>query len=1276
MRHFPKLFPFLPLLFFFTSIKAQLPADFVDQLVAGGLDQVMGIKFDTTGRMWEWEKRGVVKIFENGAFLPTPFIDISEEVGNFGDLGLLAFAIDPGFYNNGYFYLYYTVDRYYLLHYGTSDYDPLSNDYHNATINRLTRYTADAATNFTTVIPGSRVILIGPDKKSGVPVLHQAHQGSSLVFGTDKSLLITTGDGASPSEADNGSQDDTYWVQALADSIITPKENVGAYRAQLVDCYNGKVLRIDPQTGAGLASNPFYDTSNPFSPASRVWCLGFRNPFKSALKPGTGSTNPDDGNPGSLYIGDVGWNGWEELDIATYGGQNCGWPVYEGMDEEQEYAIAPALNLDAPNPLYQVNGCADQYFNFNDLITQATLGVPSFPNPCNSSVMVPSNYYTFVHSRPVIDWSHNFGTQIPTYTGNDASWVYIDDQNSPVQGSDFTGYCAIGGIWYTGHNYPAQYQNTYFIGDFVSEWIKNFTFESTENLLSVSDFHTAPGGIVCMDMDPDDEFIYYVRYPDQIRKIAYLGIVNLAPEAVATSDVNYGVTPLTVNFKGSSSSDPEGGVLTYLWDFGDGQTKTKKNPSHTFTAPAGVPTAFTVTLTVTDDHGLTSSTHLIISLNNTPPNVTITSFANGDSYTVGTNITLPLQASVTDDEQGPGQLFYQWQTILHHNTHTHPQPVDTNKITSTVLAGEGCDGQTYSYQIILTVTDAAGLSTTKDGWLYPNCAAVPPSAYFTATPDIGFVPVEVSFDASLSTNGGDSIVSYHWDFGDGATATGITAAHTYNSTGNYIAALTLTDNYGLTDIYSLTIAVIYPAATSWNSYDAVIHTTASPQATVTDANGYNVTAAIDFYTSSNASGVQLGTPLSVYNPGLHAESFNHVQNCWSLDTGISAYPYAGKSTINRGSDDGEGNNVPEPSGVYDLQLYPPDDANNVVAAFNVPVTGNYSISHLAARRISSLGDKIKYMVFNNSQTLLISIVAQTGQHWKIDTNTYNAGTLNAGDKIYFSVNRNTTNESDATEITWTVNFSPLCTLPSITITANGATTFCTGGSVLLTSSATGTAGTYQWTKGGGNVSGATGNSYSATESGSYACVITNACGTATSNSISVTVNKKPKATVTPSGTVTMCAGNTITLSANTGGSLRYQWKKGSADIAGATNSTYVASTAGKYKVIVTNINTGCTKASSVTTIQITCKSHDLQFALNELQFSVYPNPSSNEFTLQFLNDDAYDVFVFDMLGRKILSLPRVTNGTRFGSELKSGVYLVEVQKGNELTGILKVVKEE
>src|SRR6185295_13380272 len=102
--------------------------------------------------------------------------------------------------------------------------------------------------------------------------------------------------GASYEGVDAGSEDGTFYAQALIDGIIRPEENVGAFRSQMLNSFNGKLLRIDPQTGDGIPSNPFYSASEPRAPHSRVWALGFRNPFRFSIKPNSGSSKPSTGD--------------------------------------------------------------------------------------------------------------------------------------------------------------------------------------------------------------------------------------------------------------------------------------------------------------------------------------------------------------------------------------------------------------------------------------------------------------------------------------------------------------------------------------------------------------------------------------------------------------------------------------------------------------------------------------------------------------------------------------------------------------------------------------------------------------------------------------------------------------------------------------------------------------------------------------------------------------------------------------------------------------------
>src|SRR5262249_31540273 len=109
---------------------------------------------------------------------------------------------------------------------------------------------------------------------------------------------------------------------------------------------NGKILRVDPATGRGLPSNPFWD-GNPGSNRSRVFAYGLRNPFRFGVRPGTGDTDPALGNPGVLYVGDVGWYRWEQLNVVTHSGLNFGWPAEEGLLPEIEYTASQPMRLGA-----------------------------------------------------------------------------------------------------------------------------------------------------------------------------------------------------------------------------------------------------------------------------------------------------------------------------------------------------------------------------------------------------------------------------------------------------------------------------------------------------------------------------------------------------------------------------------------------------------------------------------------------------------------------------------------------------------------------------------------------------------------------------------------------------------------------------------------------------------------------------------------------------------------------------------------------------------------
>src|SRR6185436_18900399 len=129
------------------------------------------------GRLFVWEKAGRVWIVENGIKSATPFMDLTEEVGGFRDYGFLGFALHPDFYSNGYVYVLYTVDHYYLTHFGTPSYSPTVDnlDQLHDTIGRLVRYTARSSDGFRSIDLASRKVLVGESITTGFPHLDQSH---------------------------------------------------------------------------------------------------------------------------------------------------------------------------------------------------------------------------------------------------------------------------------------------------------------------------------------------------------------------------------------------------------------------------------------------------------------------------------------------------------------------------------------------------------------------------------------------------------------------------------------------------------------------------------------------------------------------------------------------------------------------------------------------------------------------------------------------------------------------------------------------------------------------------------------------------------------------------------------------------------------------------------------------------------------------------------------------------------------------------------------------
>jgi glucose/arabinose dehydrogenase len=649
-----------------------LPSHFQAVPLPGTWNLPVGITFTPDGKIFLLEKPGVVRVLDAaGVAQGAPFLDLTAEVNNDHDRGLLGIALHPGFVPNdgstSWVYLLYTV----------SPVPPNDNGYNQDnkySFGRLTRYKATTSGSSIVADVASRQILIGHQNADGsVPdcfaQLHDSHSSGSLRFADDGSLMVTVGDGAHYDLEDFGGFDDPGfddWIHPVTGKKgPTPKaQDEGAFRAQDINSLAGKVLRLNPANGNGYPSNPFYN-GNVTANRSRVWALGLRNPYRMDLVPGTGSTDVTAGNPNVVILGEVGWNTWEEFNVARIGGENFGWPCYEGFLQQSGYQLY--------NPAPGVIDCATT----------------------PPGILTP----------PQVSWKHGDAAALTPLA------VHQDINGNP--GGGYAGNCSIGGPIYTGGTYPATYVGRAFITDYVGSWVKTVTFDSNFNVTAVQDFGSDMGVMVDLERNPVTGDIYGVSLQtSRIYKIRYGD--NLAPVAVAQADTIFGSSPLQVQFIGSGSFDPDNDLLTYDWDFGDGSPhSTLADPLHTYTTDS----VYTATLVVTDPLLATSQDTVQVAVGNLPPTVSITTPAMGLTYPLPASI--PLSGAGDDPEGLP--LSYHWQIDLYHATHVHPGAfVFDGPTASFPIDVSPDDNELLYYRVNLTVTDLGGLQASAHVFIYPQ----------------------------------------------------------------------------------------------------------------------------------------------------------------------------------------------------------------------------------------------------------------------------------------------------------------------------------------------------------------------------------------------------------------------------------------------------------------------------------------------------------------------------------------------------------------------------
>ncbi len=272
-----------------------------------------------------------------------------------------------------------------------------------------------------------------------------------------------------------------------------------------------------------------------------------------------------------------------------------------------------------------------------------------------------------------------------------------------------------------------------------------------------------------------------------------------------------GIVGAIVNFDGTGSNDPDGTITSYAWDFGDGGSATGPSPSHSYSVDG----IFTVTLTVTDNDGLTGTDSTTATINpaggNTPP----VARANGPySGTEGSAVQFSSSGSMDPD----GMITsFAWD-FGDGATSSAENPMHTY-----VAAG--------TYTVTLTVTDDAGdqSSDTTMATIEAIVVNTPPTADANG-PYSGFVGESVVFDGSASSDADGTIVRYDWDFGDGTAVedAGPAPAHVYSAPGDYTVMLTVFDDAGDTGSASTTATISERGTpsdgeTQYGSYCASCH---------------------------------------------------------------------------------------------------------------------------------------------------------------------------------------------------------------------------------------------------------------------------------------------------------------------------------------------------------------------------------------------------------------------------------------------------------------------
>ncbi|HYC88132.1 MAG TPA: hypothetical protein VEO54_02885, partial [Thermoanaerobaculia bacterium] len=585
------------------------------------------------------------------------------------------------------------------------------------------------------------------------------------------------------------------------------------------------------------------------------------------------------------------------------------------------------------------------------------------------------------------------------------------------------------------------------------------------------------------------------------------------------------------------------------------------------TASAGsVPTSTPVTYTLAVSNSGLGATHNVTVVDTLPPGVTLTS-TSGSGWTCSGTTTItctmgPLAASsaapnITIDITAPSSGT----TITNSATvsTTTPEVSTANNSGSVAVSVVGCPTTP-------AITAPAAVCANSTGHT-ASTPAVPGATYAWSIVNGTIVGSStnniVTFDASATdpiTLTVSVFVTSCPTATNSATVNVSTPAATISASGPTSfcpgGSVTLTANAGQSYLWS----------TGETTQSIVVSSDESITVQVTNAAGCTTTSSptlVDVFPNAITPTISAGGPTTFCAGGSVALISSEASgNQWKLN----GTPIGGATGQNF---------VASFSGSYTVVYTDP----NGCSAESAPVTVN-AAAPPATPTVSASGPTS----FCSGGSVTLTSSSATGNQWKLNgvpLGGQTAQTLAVTAAGNYTVLVTDGNGCSAESAPTAVQVNPIPPAPAVS--ASGPTTFCTGGSVTLTSSApTGN----QWKLNGAPLGGQTAQTLAVTAAGSYTVVFTDGNGCpAESAPVTVQVDPAPAApTVTPLGPTSFCAGGNVTLvsSESTGN----QWKLNGAPIGGATTDTFVATASGSYTVLYVDAG-GCSAESAPVIVNVT-----------------------------------------------------------------------------------------